>query len=103
MAGKRVPEGYLALLAQAAERAASRVKVTTGPKKGELSGFVLQLAKHAENFAGWTPGVSTDPYTGTHGGPFFRVMTACLEPRGIDVSNQALGQAIKRCWLQGTD
>jgi hypothetical protein len=44
------------------------VKVKTGPKKGELSRFVLQLAKYVENFAGWTPGVSTDPYTGAHGG-----------------------------------
>lgn len=89
--------GYLADLAEAAEQAASSLKVRSGPKANEaLSRFIRQLADHVENFAGGTPGVSTDPYTGAHGGPFVRVVTACLEPLGIDPSNQALGSAIKR-------
>jgi hypothetical protein len=93
----RTVERYLGDLAQAAEQAASSLKVRSGPKANEaLSRFIRQLADHVESFAGWTPGVSTDPYTGAHGGPFVRVVTACLEPLGIDPSNQALGSAIKR-------
>ena len=73
------------------------MKVRLGPKANEaLSRFIRQLADHVETFAGWTPGVSTDPYSGEHGGRFFRLVTACLEPLGIDLSNQALGSAIKR-------
>ena len=93
----RTVEGYLADMAQAAERAASKVRVRRGAKANEaLSRFIRQLAKHVESFAGWTPGVSTDPYSGEHGGPFFRLVTTCLEPLGINLSNQALGSAIKR-------
>lgn len=90
-------EGYLADLAQAADRAALSLRVKRGAKANEALGrFIRQLAGHVESLAGWTPGESTDPYNGKHGGPFFRLVTTCLEPLGSDLSNQALGSAIKR-------
>jgi hypothetical protein len=97
--GLKLDHEYLVDLAAVATDAVARPAVKRGPKQNEaLSDFVHALAVVCEEFAGWKPTVTYDQHysAAPYGGRFFEAVKACVEALGVTMTNQALGEAIRR-------